>query len=150
MPTALPMNCRHVYRQALTSMTSNSRRLSITLPPYARILPVNSNHPHLALMGMTEEQMKAKPSAPMPVLLLQALICSFLISLVLALIINHFPPYHPLHGALAGFACWLGFAASTSYATAVFSLQPKALWLINSGYNLVSFVMAGAILGAWR
>jgi len=104
----------------------------------------------IALMGITEEQMKAKPSAPMPVLLLQALICSFLISLVLALIINHFPPYHPLHGALAGFACWLGFAASTSYATAVFSLQPKALWLINSGYNLVSFVMAGAILGAWR
>ena len=56
----------------------------------------------IALMGITEEQMKAKPSAPMPVLLLQALICSFLISLVLAVIINHFPPYHPLHGALAG------------------------------------------------
>ena len=34
----------------------------------------------IALMGITEEQMKAKPSAPMPVLLLQALICSLLIS----------------------------------------------------------------------
>src|SRR2546430_10570906 len=60
------------------------------------------------------------------------------------------PPYHPLHGALAGAACWLGFAAAPSYATAVFSMQPKGLWLINSGYNLVSFMIAGAILGAWR
>jgi hypothetical protein len=29
-------------------------------------------------------------------------------------------------------------------------MQPKGLWLINSGYNLVSFMIAGAILGAWR
>jgi len=104
----------------------------------------------IALMGITEEQMKAKPSAPMPVLLLQALVCSFLISVVMALIINHFPPYNAGHGAIVGAVCWLGFAASTSYATAVFSMQPKGLWLINSGYNLVSFVIAGAILGVWR
>ena len=104
----------------------------------------------IALMGINDEQMKAKPSAPMPVLLLQALICSFLIAAVMAIIINHFPPYNAHHGAIAGAVCWLGFAASTSYATAVFSMQPKGLWLINSGYNLVSFVMAGAILGAWR
>ena len=99
-----------------------------------------------ALMGITE----AKPSAPMPVLLVQAFICSVLISWIMAIIINHFPPYNAQHGAMAGAVCWLGFAAATSYATAVFSLQPKALWLINTGYNLVSFVMAGAILGAWR
>jgi hypothetical protein len=104
----------------------------------------------IALMGISEEQMKAKPSAPMPVLLLQALVCSFLIAIAMAVIINHFPPYSAHHGAIAGAVCWLGFAAATSYATAVFSMQPKALWLINSGYNLVSFVMAGAILGAWR
>ena len=56
----------------------------------------------IALMGISEEQMKAKPSAPMPVLLLQALICSFLISAVMAIIINHFPPYNAHHGAIAG------------------------------------------------
>ena len=54
----------------------------------------------IALMGISEEQMKAKPSAPMPILLIQAFICGFLISLTLAVVINHFPPYHPLHGAL--------------------------------------------------
>src|SRR5438034_498773 len=65
----------------------------------------------IALMGISEEQMKAKPSAPMPVLLIQAFICGLLISWTLAVIINHFPPYHALHGALAGAACWLGFAS---------------------------------------
>ena len=104
----------------------------------------------IALMGISEEQMKAKPSAPMPVLLIQAFICGLLISWTLAVIMNHFPPYSAHHGAMAGAICWLGFAAATSYATSVFSLQPKALWLINSGYNLVSFIIAGAIIGAWR
>jgi hypothetical protein len=104
----------------------------------------------IALMGITEEQMKAKPSAPMPVLLIQAFICSLLISLAMAVVINHFPPYVAWHGAIAATLCWLGFAAATSYATAVFSLQPKGLWLINSGYNLVSFVLAGVILSVWR
>jgi hypothetical protein len=51
---------------------------------------------------------------------------------------------------LFGFVCWLGFAAPTSYATAIFSGKPKQLWFIDSAYNLVSFVLAGAILGAWR
>ena len=54
------------------------------------------------------------------------------------------------HGALFGFACWLGFAAPTSYATALFSGKPKQLWFIDSTYNLVSFMLAGLILAVWR
>jgi hypothetical protein len=41
-------------------------------------------------------------------------------------------------------------AAMAGGRDCVFSEQPKALWLINSGYNLVSFVVAGIILAAWR
>ncbi|HEY5022936.1 MAG TPA: DUF1761 domain-containing protein, partial [Gemmatimonadaceae bacterium] len=54
------------------------------------------------------------------------------------------------HGVLFGFLFWLGFAATTSYATAIFSGKPKQLWLIDSMYNLVSFVIAGIILAVWR
>jgi len=35
-------------------------------------------------------------------------------------------------------------------AGGLFSMQPQLLWLINSGYNLVSFVIAGVILALWR
>jgi hypothetical protein len=54
------------------------------------------------------------------------------------------------YGALIGFMSWLGFAATSSYATALFSGKPKQLWLIDSSYNLVSFVLAGMILAVWR
>jgi hypothetical protein len=46
--------------------------------------------------------------------------------------------------------CWLGFAAVTSYATVLFSGKPRSLWLIDTSYNLVSFVIAAAILASWR
>ena len=48
------------------------------------------------------------------------------------------------------FLCGLGFAGATSFGTAQFSGKPKALWLIDSGFNLVAFVIAGVILATWR
>jgi hypothetical protein len=105
----------------------------------------------VALMGKTEEEMKAaSASSPMPLLLLGAFVCAFLISFAMAVMVNHFPPYTLLRGIELGAFCWLGFAASTSFATASFSMAPKQLWMINSGYNLVSFVVAGLILSGWR
>lgn len=113
----------------------------------------------IALQNRTEEQVRAEAAAAnMPVLYISAFVTSLLIALVMAHLLGHFAAavdpgvMHPsaAHGALFGGACWLGFAAPTSYATAIFSNKPKQLWLIDSTYNLVSFMLAGAILGAWR
>ncbi|HEY8849682.1 MAG TPA: DUF1761 domain-containing protein [Thermoanaerobaculia bacterium] len=105
----------------------------------------------VVLMGKSEEEMKAASAgSPMPLLLLGAFVCGLLISFALAIVVNHFPPFTALRGIEIGAFCWLGFAASTSFATALFSMGPKQLWLINSGYNLVSFVIAGLILSVWR
>ena len=116
--------------------------------------PIGFSKRWLELQGKTEEQMKAEAAAAnMPLLYLSALITSLLIAAVMALLIMHFSvvmPVNAAHGAIFGFMCWLGFAASTSYATAVFSGNPKQLWLINSMYNLVCFVVAGIILSVWR
>ena len=54
------------------------------------------------------------------------------------------------HAAIFSALIWLGFAATTSYATALFSGKPRQMWLIDSVYNLVSFVLAGIILAVWR
>jgi hypothetical protein len=99
--------------------------------------------------------MKAQAAAAtMPVLYISAFVTSLLIAAVLAMVLAHFAaggmPMGAAHGALFGFVLWLGFAASTSYATAIFSGKPKELWLIDSMYNLVSFVVAGIILAVWR
>ncbi len=99
-------------------------------------------------------------SANMPLLYAGAVVTSLLIALTLALILGHIARDPAMaqpdggisaaHGAIIGFMSWLGFAASTSYATATFSGKPNQLWLIDTAYNLVSFVIAGIILAVWR
>ena len=105
----------------------------------------------VALMGKTEEEMKASSSSKsMPMMFLLAFLTGLLSAWVLAVILNHFGNLTAFRGAAVGGLCWLGFAATTSFATALFSMQPKQLWLINSCYNLVSFIAAGIILAVWR
>ena len=113
----------------------------------------------IALQNRTEEQMRAEAAAAnMPVMYISAFVTALLTAFVMAHLLGHFAAavdpnvMHPsaAHGAMFGFVCWLGFAAPTSYGTAIFSGKPKQLWLIDSTYNLVAFMLAGAILGAWR
>jgi hypothetical protein len=113
----------------------------------------------VALQNKTEEQMRAEAAAAnMPLMYTSAFVTALLTALVMAHLLGHFAVAvdpnvmqpSAAHGAMFGFVCWLGFAAPTSYGTAIFSGKPKQLWLIDSTYNLVSFVLAGTILGAWR
>jgi surface polysaccharide O-acyltransferase-like enzyme len=105
--------------------------------------------PWTALMGKTEEELKAG-GGPMPLNFLLAFLSGLISAYVLAALLNHHEPATLVRGAKLGAVCWLGFTATSSLATAVFSQIPKRLWLINSGYNLVSYVIAGVILAAWR
>ena len=52
-------------------------------------------------------------------------------------------------GMTVGFLLWLGFVAPSSLTNKLFSDQKKA-WLIEVSGHLVTFVVMGAILGAWR
>jgi hypothetical protein len=103
----------------------------------------------MALMGITEADIKAASNKSMSLQYLTVFICGLVTAWVLAVVVNHFQDLTALRGAMIGAFCWLGFAGATSFGTALFSMKPKELWLINSGYNLVSFVIAGAILGIW-
>jgi hypothetical protein len=52
-------------------------------------------------------------------------------------------------GAAAGFLLWLGFVAPSSLTNKLFADRLKA-WVIEAGNHLVTFVVMGAIVGAWR
>ena len=52
-------------------------------------------------------------------------------------------------GAMAGFLLWLGFVAPSSLTNKLFADRVKA-WYYEAGNHLVTFVVIGAILGAWR
>lgn len=104
----------------------------------------------VALQGRTMDQMKADAAgANMPLMYLSAFIGGLITAWVMAMFLAHTGHYGWMQGAHLGALAWLGFAAPTSYATAMFSMKPKQLWLIDTLYNLVAFVLAGAILGAW-
>jgi hypothetical protein len=103
----------------------------------------------VALTGRTEEELKASAGS-MPVSYLYVFLCGLLTAWVMALVIGNFAPASAVDGALIGALCWVGFAGATSFGTGLFARKPKALWLIDSGFNLVAFVIAGIILTIWH
>ena len=98
-------------------------------------------------MGKTEEELKASASGPVAYVIV--FICGLLTAFALAIILNQFAPVTLGAGVLVAVLCWAGFAGATSFGTALFSGQPRGLWLINSAYNLVGFVARGVILWLW-
>jgi hypothetical protein len=106
--------------------------------------------PWIRMMGIPEEQMKEGSGGAMPMLFLMAFLCGLLTAYIEAIVINHFPPPTLARGVFVGTLVWVGFAAPSSFATAIFSMTKKPLWFINSAYNWASFVAAGMILSVWR
>ena len=102
----------------------------------------------IALQGITEEEARAK--GPSPLMFLSVFLCGLLTSFALSVVIHHFLPMNAGRGAAVAALCWLGFAGATSYGTALFSMKPRALWMIDSIYNLVCFVLVGVMLSVWQ
>ena len=103
----------------------------------------------VALIGKSEGELKANAgSAPLSYIFV--FVCGVVTAWLMALVVGNFSPSSALDGAIIGAMCWLGFAGATSFGTSLFSGKPKSLWLIDSGFNLVSFVLAGVILATWR
>lgn len=111
----------------------------------------------IALQGRTEEQMRADAArSNMPVMYLMAFITALIIAWAMAVLAVALVPSHATatgqwlwRGIKLGCFCWFGFVLPTTFATSLFSMKPRQLWLIDAGYNLVSFVIAGAIILGW-
>lgn len=113
--------------------------------------PVLFAKPWMGLMGRTEEELRAKAKeSSMPAMYATVFLCGLITAYVLAAFIGGIGAEGAAAGACVGLLCWLGFAGATSFGSSLFSFEPRKLWLINSGYNLVSFVIAGVILAIWR
>lgn len=73
-----------------------------------------------------------------------ALVAAF----VIAQFIRWSDQYTLVNGAFLAAVGWLGFTATASFSDYVFSGRPWALFSITNGYQLISFVVMGAIIGA--
>jgi hypothetical protein len=107
------------------------------------------------LMGwkdMSPEKMKEMQKQAMP-----GYVVSFIGALVMAYILAHALTYASAYtnmfglsaGLMVGFWSWFGFVAPVTLGAVLWDKKPWTLWLINSGYYLVTLLVMGAILAVW-
>ena len=114
--------------------------------------PMLFANPWMKLMGydpndkakIAEMQKSAGPSYGM------SFIASILAAFVLGKLISVAGFSTAFDGLKIGLVVWLGFVTTVQLTSALFSRQPNKLYMINTGYQLVCYVVMGAILGAWR
>ena len=75
--------------------------------------------------------------------------CWWVMAYVLAMLLSLAGMHGVQSGVHLGALCWLGFAATTGLAANLFSDKPISAFVVDSGYQLVSLLIMGAILGAW-
>jgi len=90
---------------------------------------------------IAEMQKKAAPSYGI------SFLCSLLSAFVLGKIIFHLAISTPLYGMKVGFAVWAAFVMTVQLTDKLFGNRPMKLFLINTGYQLVCYLVMGAILG---
>lgn len=77
----------------------------------------------------------------------------FVASLVMAFVLAQFIFFASaitwMQGAIIGFWAWLGFVATIMLTGVIFERKPMQLYYIQAGYQLVTLVVMGAILGGW-
>ncbi len=74
------------------------------------------------------------------------LLAAFMLALVL-----HGMGADSLHfGLMASFHIWLGFVATVQFTGALFGKQSMKLFAINTGYQLVCYLVMGAIFVFWK
>ncbi|MDZ7266362.1 MAG: DUF1761 domain-containing protein [candidate division KSB1 bacterium] len=110
--------------------------------------PLMFARPWMALVGISEEQIRQKGGAGKAYAV--AVLCSLIIAFVLAILVNQQTPANLFTGAQTGLMTGVGLVAMTAFTTSTFEARPLKLFLIDAGYNVVGFILAGAILGAWR
>jgi len=76
-------------------------------------------------------------------------IASLISAFVLAKIIDVTTVSAVLYGMKIGLAVWLGFVTTVQLTSTLFKKRPIKLYLIDTGYQLVCYLVMGAILAKW-
>ena len=107
--------------------------------------PILFAGPWMRECGLTEEQTRRAPLAR--VFGLSAL-AALVMSVNLAAFLGAKATLS--FGLLAGAATGIGWVAMSLGVIYLFEQRSLKLWLINSGYQVVSYTLMGGILGAWH
>jgi Protein of unknown function (DUF1761) len=95
--------------------------------------------------GLTEEQAKRAPSGR---IFGWSALASLVIAFNLAAFIGNKASL--AFGLLGGAAAGIGWVAMSLGVTYLFEQRSLKLWLIDGGYQIVSYTLMGGLLGAWK
>jgi uncharacterized protein DUF1761 len=79
-----------------------------------------------------------------------SLVASLLSAFTLALVLHGMRAESLHFGMMASFHIWLGFVATVQFTGALFAKQSMKLFAINTGYQLVCYLVMGGILVFWK
>jgi len=102
------------------------------------------------LSGVSEDSMKDLPVYTYPIMILGALLMSFVLSHNLIFASAYLNMSGMAAGLQAGFWTWLGFVAPVTVGVVLWEGKPWKLWVINSSYYLVGLCVMGVILALWQ
>jgi len=77
-------------------------------------------------------------------------VASLISAFTLALILHGLQAQSLQFGLMASFHIWLGFVATVQFTGALFAKQSMKLFAINTGYQLVCYLVMGTILVLWK
>lgn len=109
--------------------------------------------PWMKLMGYSKEDVKptgnemAKMYGTSAVL---ALVTAFILSNVMTMSMAYFNYDGISTGLMSGFWMWLGFVMPVQLTDVLFSKKPIKLFAINTGYQLLSLLAMGVVIGLLR
>ena len=92
------------------------------------------------------KEMQKSAGATYGIAFLAGLVSAFMLGKILSIT----PIDSALYGMKLGFGVWLGFVATVQLTGALFMKSSMKLLAINTGYQLVCYLVMGAILAVWR
>lgn len=112
--------------------------------------PALFGKPWMKLVGFTEKSLKEAQKKMGPFFLLSflaLLLTAYMLSHVTAMSVEVFG-YSPLMaGITSAFFMWLGFVMPVQLIRVVYEREPVQLFAIHTGYQLVTLLTAGVIIG---
>jgi len=98
----------------------------------------------MRMIGKRREEIQSEPS-----MYIITMVASAITMVVLAVIVRAMGSANLLEGALAGAVTWLGIGATATFVYTTFEGPPTNVWALNGAYQLVVYVVMGALFAIW-
>lgn len=102
-----------------------------------------------AAHGYSDEKLKSMQQKMVPAFI-GSFVCYLIIAAALAALMVWTGRVGLVEGLKLAFLCWLGFAATLGLTANLYSDKSRSVFVIDAAFQLVFFLVMGAILGLWR